>query len=440
MQLSEKNKQRLKDLLFILWAGGAALLSYSFVYALRKPFTASTFEGLTLMGYDYKVVVTTIQIIGYLVAKFIGIKLISEMKYKDRFKYFVGFVVTALISLVFFGLLPHPYNVIPMFFNGLSLGCMWGVIFGYLEGRRVTDILASLLGVSMVISSGTAKSMGLYVMNDLGVDQFWMPALVGAFALPLLLLTGYMLKRLPEPSKEDIEERSERVALDSKGRMALFMKYAPFLSVIFFSNLIILILRDVKEDFLVNIFDMSGHSSWLFARVDSVVTLIILAMFALFSFFKNNYKVLMSLLVMAIASCVVMCHVSQNHVAMNLAPISWLFIQSLTLYITYLTFQTIFFDRFIACFKVKGNIGYFIAIIDFIGYMGTVVFLFTKEALRIDIDWFELYNQIAFYVGATSIAIYASAAYMLHYYKRKESLEQEQEQLIELQPTTNTAS
>ena len=28
------------------WAGGAALLSYSLVYALRKPFTAATFDGL----------------------------------------------------------------------------------------------------------------------------------------------------------------------------------------------------------------------------------------------------------------------------------------------------------------------------------------------------------------------------------------------------------
>lgn len=42
------------DILFILWAGGAALLSYALVYALRKPFTAATFDGLEFMGMDYK--------------------------------------------------------------------------------------------------------------------------------------------------------------------------------------------------------------------------------------------------------------------------------------------------------------------------------------------------------------------------------------------------
>ena len=49
----------MSELLLILWAGGAALLSYSLVYALRKPYTAASFEGLTLFGTDYTVAVTT---------------------------------------------------------------------------------------------------------------------------------------------------------------------------------------------------------------------------------------------------------------------------------------------------------------------------------------------------------------------------------------------
>lgn len=54
----------------------------------------------------------------------------------------------------------------------------------------MTDILASLLGVSMVISSGTAKSAGLYVMDTLNISEFWMPALIGGVALPPTCLVG----------------------------------------------------------------------------------------------------------------------------------------------------------------------------------------------------------------------------------------------------------
>lgn len=201
------SNRRLADFLFILWVGGAALLSYSLVYALRKPFTAATFDGIEAFGFDYKVLVTIIQIAGYLIAKFIGIKLISELKRENRLKFILVSIAVAELSLVAFGALPTPYNMFAMFFNGLSLGCMWGVIFSFIEGRRTTDILASLLGISIVISSGTAKSIGLFVMNTLNVSEFWMPALIGAFALPLLALLGYSLTRLPQPTAQDIEQK-----------------------------------------------------------------------------------------------------------------------------------------------------------------------------------------------------------------------------------------
>ena len=408
------NQKHLSDALLILWAGGAALLSYSLVYALRKPYTAASFEGLTFMGSDYKVAVTTIQILGYVIAKFFGIKIISELKKANRCRFFVGYALLAELALVGFGLLEAPYNVAAMFVNGLSLGCMWGVIFSFIEGRKVTDILASLLGVSMVFSSGVAKSFGLFAMNEMQIDQFWMPAVIGGFALPLLVFMGYMLKRLPQPTAEDIALRNERVVLDGKGRVALFRKYAPILTLLFIGNFMLLVLRDIKEDFLVNILDMSNQSSWLFARIDTIVTLIILGIFALFAFFRSNIRALLWLMTLVIAGCLTMTYVSFHYETMNLKPVTWLFIQSLSLYIAYLTFQTIFFDRFIACFRIKGNVGFFIALIDFIGYLGTVTLLSTKEFLNIELEWFALFNHIAGFVGATCSILFIVASILIH--------------------------
>ena len=162
----------MSDWLFILWAGGTALLSYSLVYALRKPFTAAEFEGLSVWGMDYKIAVSIIQLLGYVTAKFLDIKFISELRPEGRLKFIIGSAALSEVSLLAFGLMPVPYNIAALFFNGLSLGCMWGVIFSFLEGRRTTDILASIMGVSMALSSGVAKSLGLYAMNDLGVSEF----------------------------------------------------------------------------------------------------------------------------------------------------------------------------------------------------------------------------------------------------------------------------
>lgn len=414
------SNKKISDFVFILWAGGAALLSYSLVYALRKPFTAASFDGMEAFGMDYKVLTTIIQILGYLIAKFVGIKLISELKKESRMKFILASILVAELSLVMFGLLPAPYNIFAMFFNGLSLGCMWGVIFSFIEGRRTTDILASLLGISIVISSGVAKSIGLFVMDTLHIGEFWMPAFIGAFALPLLALLGYILNRLPQPTTEDIAAKSQRVTLNSKQRKELFYNFMPVLILLFVANLMLVILRDIKEDFLVKIIDMSEHSSWMFAQVDSIVTVIILVLFGMMVLVKSNIKVLVILLSMVVAGTATMSFVSLNYDALQLDTVTWLFVQSLSLYIAYLCFQSIFFDRFIACFKIKGNVGFFIVTIDFIGYTGTVLVLMFKEFSNTEINWLEFYNQMSGYVGIIcSVAFTCSIIYLIQRHNRE---------------------
>ena len=119
---SETNKP-ISNFLFILWAGGTALLSYSLVYALRKPFTAATFDGMDFFGMDYKVATTIMQIFGYLISKFFAIKIVSELKRENRLKFMIFSVALAELALVFFGLLPTP----SMYLHCSSTDWRWGV-------------------------------------------------------------------------------------------------------------------------------------------------------------------------------------------------------------------------------------------------------------------------------------------------------------------------
>lgn len=414
--------RRLSDFLFVLWAGGAALLSYSLVYALRKPFTAATFDGMDFFGMDYKTAASMVQISGYFLSKLAGIKLISELKKENRLRFIVLSVVVAELSLVAFGFLPCPFNVFALFFNGLSLGCMWGVIFSFLEGRRTTDLLAALMGISIAVSSGAAKSAGLFVMDTWQVSEFWMPALIGGVALPLLLLLGWLLNRLPAPTAADKALRTERVALDGRGRWGVFRDFMPVLLLLFVANLFIIILRDIKEDFIVDIIDVkaAGLSSWAFAKIDAVVTLIILCLFGLMTMVRSNVRVLCLLLFLVTGGAAGLSFLAFNYEALRLPPVTWLFLQGLFLYVTYLSFQTLFFERFIACFRIKGNVGFFIVTLDFIGYTGTVVVLACKEFFTPDIDWLAFYNQLSGYVGVgCSVAFMAAAVYIVMRYRHE---------------------
>ncbi len=416
-----KEKKPMPDWIFVLWAGGTALLSYSLVYALRKPFTAAEFEGLQVFGMDYKIVVSIIQLLGYVSAKLLGIKYISELRPEGRLKFIIGSAALSEISLIAFGLLPMPYNIMALYFNGLSLGCMWGVIFSFLEGRRTTDILASIMGVSMALSSGVAKSLGLYTLNVLHVSEFWMPALIGAIAFPLLCFTGWMMTRFPQPTAADIASRSVRVTLNGHQRWALFRRFMPLLIMLFAANLLLTVQRDIKEDFIVCIIDVSTVSSWAFAQIDSIATLVLLAAFALLSTTYDHLKVLCILLVLSTCGMGTLAFLGANFEQVGLPTTIWLFLQSLCLDMAYLSFQTIFFERFIACFKIKGNVGFFIITIDFVGYLGTLALLLFKEFYASHIDWASFYNSMSLYIGIVCcLAFIGSLVYMIQVRKRKE--------------------
>ena len=162
-----------------------------------------------------------------------------------------------------------------------------------------------------------------------------------------------------------------------------------------------------------------GLSSWVFAKADGLVTLIILAVFATLALVKSHIKVLSILLTLVIAGAITLSFVAFNYHTLQLSPLVWLFIQSLCLYFSYLSFQTIFFDRFIACFRIKGNVGFFIAMVDSIGYTGTVLVLVFKECFNPDLDWLEFYNTMAGTVGLVCLfAFTISMVYLMQRYKK----------------------
>lgn len=403
------SKQKVSNALFIVWAGGAALVSYALVYALRKPFTAATFEGLEFLGMDYKTATSIVQIAGYVLSKLLGIKLVSELQRRHRLPFLIGSVAMAELSLLAFGLLPVPWNIVALFFNGLSLGCMWGVIFSYLEGRRLSGVLASVMGMSIACSSALAKSAGLYLIRDLGVDPFWMPAIIGGVAFVLLVVLAFALNALPDPSAEDRAACAERVPMDGRQRRQIFLRFAPLLTMLFAANLFVTVIRDIKEDFLVNIVDTSQLSAWAFSGVDAVVTAIILLLFLAVSLIRSHLNVLCTLLVLVLVSMFALVYVAWNYDWLALSPLAWLFVQSLGVYTAFLSFQTLFFERFVACYHICGNVGFFIVTIDFIGYVGTVGVLVFKELFAGELDWLAFYNSMVVWLGLASCLLFAGS-------------------------------
>ncbi len=123
------------ELYWASWSVIAAFGTYFCMYAFRKPFTAASFDGPLVWGATFKTMLVTSQVMGYMLSKFIGIKVIAEMPPERRAIGILVLVFFAESALVLFGIVPRPWNAVCLFANGLPLGMVFGLVLGFLEGR-----------------------------------------------------------------------------------------------------------------------------------------------------------------------------------------------------------------------------------------------------------------------------------------------------------------
>ncbi|MEZ6117261.1 MAG: DUF5690 family protein [Pirellulaceae bacterium] len=142
----------------------AAFGTYFCMYAFRKPFTAATYDGIEMLGIGYKTVLVISQVLGYTISKFLGIKFVSEAEPHRRAIMILMLIGIAQAALLLFAIVPPPYNFVCLFINGLPLGMVFGLVLGFLEGRKMTELLTAGLCASFILSGGAVKSVGQWLI------------------------------------------------------------------------------------------------------------------------------------------------------------------------------------------------------------------------------------------------------------------------------------
>ena len=280
---------------FALYATVMAFSLYTCVYAFRKTFSVATFDGISYAGISFKVWLVTFQVIGYAFSKFVGIKVISELKATSRSVGILIMVAIAGISWLFFGLVPRPYNIIFLFTNGFPLGLVWGMVFGYLEGRRYTEVLGAGLSVSFIFSAGFAKSIGGFIMRDWGVSETWMPFVTSCvFVVPLLAFL-WLLDKLPPPSRQDEAMRTKRQPMNAGERRSFVVTFWPGIVLFTLAYMLLTIFRDFRDNFSAEVWNSLGYgdSPEIFTTTEIPVSIAVLIVMGSLMIIKNNKLALM---------------------------------------------------------------------------------------------------------------------------------------------------
>ena len=389
------------DWLMIVQVSTASFITYLSMYAFRKPFTAATFDGVRYFGMDYKIILVIAQLIGYTLSKFLGVRFVSELSYQDRPRMLVLLMGTAWLSLLFFALVPAPYNIIFMFLNGLPLGMIWGVVFGYLEGRRVTELLGAVMASSFIVSSGLVKNVGRWVLDKGISNEQWMPFVTGLIFVPVLALGILLLVRTRPPGTDDVAARTIRVPMKRSERMGFLVRFGfgIFLSVLLYTALTVF--RDIRDNFAVEIwFDLgfSDRPSLLVLSEVPIavgVLLVIAAMIAL----KDNRIAFHATHVVSIVSGCMLLGATFLQMSGQMGPVSWMIIAGLCMYLPYMAYHTMYFERWIAHYRHKGNIGFLMSLADSFGYLGSTIVLLLRNFAAPEVGWLEIFRTGALLTG-----------------------------------------
>ncbi|MEM1009715.1 MAG: DUF5690 family protein, partial [Myxococcota bacterium] len=284
--------ERTNPVAFSSYAIVAAFLAYFSMYAFRKPYSVALYKGqVTFLGMvvQYKILLLVLQVFGYMLSKFSGIKVISEMPKRYRMIALFVSISVAELALLLFALIPKPYNVWCLFLNGIPLGMVWGLVFSFLEGRKLSELLGAGLSASYIVASGVVKSVGETLMEQYQVSEFWMPFAVGALFFPLFVLCVYGLSLLPEPTAEDEALRMRRKPMQSAERWSFFLRFWPGLVALIGLYMLLTAYRDFRDNFSKEIWVALGVKSTLvFTQTEMFVAFGVLVALALIFLVKDN--------------------------------------------------------------------------------------------------------------------------------------------------------
>jgi phosphoglycerol transferase MdoB-like AlkP superfamily enzyme len=101
-----------------------------------------------------------------------------------------------------------------------------------------------------------------------------------------------------------------------------------------------------------------------------------------------------------------------------ISPVIWMVLMGLLMYLPYLIFHTILFERWIAFFKYKGNLGYLMYMSDSLGYFGSMLVLLYKNYGTKGFNWLPFFTNTAWIIG---VLITILGVLAIVYFRSKET-------------------
>jgi hypothetical protein len=301
---------------------------------------------------------------------------------------------------------------VALFFNGLPLGVVWGLVFSYLEGRRVSEILGAGLSTSYIVASGVVKSVGAWVLAQ-GVSESWMPAVTGSLFVPTFGLAVWGLNSLPMPTEQDVRSRTQREPMNGPQRSAFVRRFLAGLAALTALYMLLTAYRDFRDNFAAELWAALGYAddASVFALSELPIALVVLVGLALVYRITDNRRALLVIHgMMGLGTLLIALATALFDLGL-LSGFQWMLAIGLGLYLGYVPYGCVLFDRLIATTRTVGTAVFMIYVTDAFGYVGSIGVLTVKNFFALDVSWLAFFRGFSYLTGWICTGAFAFSAW-----------------------------
>lgn len=365
----------------------AAFGVYFCMYAFRRPFDAVTFTDVRFLNtsIDLKTACVISQLLGYLLSKYAGATICSEVRANRRAALLITLILVSEVGLLLFAVLPANWKPLGMLINGLPLGMVWGVVVRYLEGRRSSEVLLAGLSCSYIIAGAITRDIGRdWVMATWQVPAVWMPFVTGGLFFVPLWISVYMLDRLPPPAPDDVAQRAPRHRMELDERQAFLKRFQFGLFSLLAAYFLLTAFRDFRDHYSAELFASLGLSDRrsIFTQTEKWAVFGTIPAMGALSLITSHRAALLATYLLIISGFAMIGLATWAFCTQFISGYVWMAWVGVGLYLAYVPFGVSLFERLMAGSRMAGTSVFAIQLADGVGYTGSAIIQIYRDLVH----------------------------------------------------------
>jgi hypothetical protein len=178
--------------------------------------------------------------------------------------------------------------------------------------------------------------------------------------------------------------------------------------------------RGFRDDFAANIWAELGWADepTIFTLTEIPVALVVLAGLALLYRIGDNRRAFFAVHAMMAAGTILVGLATLAHAAGWLSAIPWMITVGVGLYLAYVPYGCVLFDRLIAYTGAVGTAVFMIYVTDAFGYAGQIIVLLYKNFGQADVSWVAFFTGFSYVTAIVCTTAFGISAW---YFSRRVS-------------------